>query len=479
MFTQVIVLALFPVLSKLASADKFLTGSVVGLDSTKKTISYLRGFPNAVSRADTVTIRLPTFLTSGHVGERIIFGRIGESSVEGTIDSVYSFGKNSFVWSGSVGNGGTFYLSYFAGSIVAYIYFLEQDVQYVYRPFDQAAGLYTLEKEAMSTYDRESDDEAHSLLEAPLAPLVSGSSITEVLQTKHKNALLLSTDTNNILDVMVIYTPQALAAYGDDVNTIEALIDLTISMSNDAYRNSGIDMRMRLVLGTMVADPNFVESSFTTDLSRLRSTTDGFLDEDMALRDEIGADAVVLITSQYQYCGIGYLWANSAYAVSLISVHCPQSLAHEIGHNVGAHHDREAAGNAGSSTSAYNFGWCWDTGPNTCKRSVMAYSSCDTPSGQTHCPRDFWFSNPDVTQGVLNQPTGTATSNNARVHNEQISRVINWKPSLHNQEGLLFAVEPDTSPIDICTVVNITGWRIGNGDDITSVTLDGGIWFSV
>jgi hypothetical protein len=103
-------------------------------------------------------------------------------------------------------------------------------------------------------------------------------------------------------------------------------------------------------------------------------TTDGYLDAEHMQRDMYAADAVVLITSDSQYCGLGYvdIGSNDALAFSLISVYCPQSLAHEVGHNIGAHHDREAARN--TDMSEYNFGYCWDTSSNRCSRSVMAYS---------------------------------------------------------------------------------------------------------
>jgi hypothetical protein len=193
---------------------------------------------------------------------------------------------------------------------------------------------------------------------------------------------------------------------------------------------------------------------------------------------------VVLITSDDTYCGLGYLDIEtfSSLAFSLISVYCPQSLAHEVGHNIGAHHDREAARN--TDMSEYNFGYCWDTSSNRCSRSVMAYSGtcctcyllpdvfctalyrycassvtaraygpdltlvplsscppaayclpvaslsgCDTPNGQTNCPRDFYFSSPLISNGALGQDTGISTSDNARVHNENVHVCTNWRQS--------------------------------------------------
>mmetsp|Transcript_15815 Transcript_15815/g.26438 ORF Transcript_15815/g.26438 Transcript_15815/m.26438 type:complete len:927 (+) Transcript_15815:92-2872(+) len=421
---------------------------------------------------------LPLELPKGHEGEDVTFGLFDGSSVTGTIKKVVSLKKDSFLWSGSLSNGGTFYVSYVSGAIVANLFCV--DVNYEIRPVKKSDGEYLIREIPNSFFDIEPDDEVDAFTEEGAEVRrqeairdrvkLSEAKTADKHAQEHKSTM--NTDTNNIIDVMVVYSPQALTTLNEDTDAMDALIQLAILMSNEAYENSNIDMRMRLVAGQRTVDPNFVESDFSTDLGRLRDTGDGVLDEDMNVRMEKGADAVVLITSNYQYCGIGYLWADTSLAVSLISVHCPQSLAHEVGHNVGAHHDRANAGSSGASTSAYNFGWCWDSTDTSCKRTVMAYYGCTTPNGQTGCPRDLWFSTPSVLEGELNQPVGDAGSDNARVHNEEISRVINWVPSLYNG-GLVLSLAPDTAAVDTCTDVVITGWRMGTGSDITSVTLGG------
>jgi hypothetical protein len=62
-----------------------------------------------------------------------------------------------------------------------------------------------------------------------------------------------------ILDVMVIYTPEALAYFNNDKPTVQAFMDLAVQMSNEAYANSGISLRMRLVRGAEVQDASFTE----------------------------------------------------------------------------------------------------------------------------------------------------------------------------------------------------------------------------
>jgi hypothetical protein len=153
---------------------------------------------------------------------------------------------------------------------------------------------------------------------------------------------------------------------------------------------------------------------------------------------------VVLITSNSDYCGLGYLdiGTSSSLAFSLISVFCPQSLVHEVGHNIGSNHDREAANNY--DYDKYNFGYCWDTSSSTCSRSVMAYSSCDTTNGRTGCPRAFFFSSPDIRDGSLGRTTGIGTSDNVRTHNEHVSACTNWRES-SSSSGMLFSVSPNAA----------------------------------
>ncbi len=85
----------------------------------------------------------------------------------------------------------------------------------------------------------------------------------------------------------------------------------------------------------------------STDLSRLRATNDGYMDELHSLRDSYGADLVSLIENEPAYCGYAYRMTSlsTSFASSAFSVvhhSCATgyySFAHEIGHNQGAHHD--------------------------------------------------------------------------------------------------------------------------------------------
>jgi len=76
---------------------------------------------------------------------------------------------------------------------------------------------------------------------------------------------------------------------------MSTLVDLAITETNTAYASSGITQRLNLVYKGEVVYPE--SGRFNTDLSRLRATSDGFMDEVHALRDTCRADLVSLIVT--------------------------------------------------------------------------------------------------------------------------------------------------------------------------------------
>lgn len=189
------------------------------------------------------------------------------------------------------------------------------------------------------------------------------------------------------IDVLVLYTPQARSAEGG-VAAIEAKVNLAIAETNQAYANSQVVQRLRLVHQSEAA--GYVEDpSFSTMLGNLRSTSDGVLDYVHALRDQYGADMVAMIVAGTQYCGIGYLMTNPSVgfagnAFSVTSRNCATgyySFGHELGHNMGCHHDRD---NASSGAYPYSYGYRTQNGS---WRTVMAYAPGT---------RIQYFSNPNV-----------------------------------------------------------------------------------
>ena len=208
-----------------------------------------------------------------------------------------------------------------------------------------------------------------------------------------------SADDGSLIDVLVVYTPAARAAAGG-TTAMEAEIDLAITTSNASYANSGITQRLRLVHAAEVAYGE--TGSMGLDLGRLQSPVDGFMDEVPVLRDTFGADVVSLVLEAGDYCGLGYVmtqlsldFAPVAYSTVLrICASANYSFPHELGHNMGAHHDWYA-NPSDTGPYPYNHGYV-DTVARW--RTVMAYDSQCNDLGFSCTRLPFW-SNPEVSYG--------------------------------------------------------------------------------
>jgi hypothetical protein len=236
-------------------------------------------------------------------------------------------------------------------------------------------------------------------------------------------------DTNAFVDLLIAYTPAARNTLGG-TSQIQAEATAAVNNANLALSNSGAVHRYRLVY---LGEVSYTESgNSSTDLSRLRSVTDGFMDGIHGLRDLYKADVVSLLTQASDVCGVGYLlgpspstsFNTSAFNIT-IALNCANanlSLPHEIGHNSGLHHDRPNAG----STPAYDFAYGY-TVPGLA-RTVMAYA-CASGGG---CPRRAVFSSPNVFFPATSTPAGTATEDNTRAHNLTSPVVANFRNSACN-----------------------------------------------
>jgi hypothetical protein len=177
------------------------------------------------------------------------------------------------------------------------------------------------------------------------------------------------TSQGETVDVMVVYTPSAVALAGGTA-AIEATIDSYVDYANQVYGDSGIQQRLRLVRAAEVA---YVESGNSiTDLVRLRDRADGFMDGIHALRDAVGADCVSLIATSGS-AGVAFLMTP----VSPLFESCAFSaighdvgglvFAHELGHNMGCGHNN----GPGAPPAAFCFSYGHRT-PDDAWRTVMS-----------------------------------------------------------------------------------------------------------
>ena len=261
-------------------------------------------------------------------------------------------------------------------------------------------------------------------------------------------------DTGDVIDIMVVYTPNAAA-----MGSIDLFIQSALNNASDIYRNSRISTRLRLVHKaqvdyTQAAVDADGRGGLLDDITRLSFTQgvlpdgtdpdpEGSMDEIHALRDRYGADLVALFVAAPAggTCGIAYVPSFAKYPMddfgplgfSVTARECEGSgysvFTHEIGHNQGARHDPYNAGcptGPDSCDVGENFPWRYGRcNTDLGWRTAMAYGG--NPLGD--CPLSTRrFSSPVILfQGV---PTGDADRrDNRRVLLETAQRVANFRQS--------------------------------------------------
>ncbi len=201
-------------------------------------------------------------------------------------------------------------------------------------------------------------------------------------------------DDGSEIDVMVVYTPLAKHREGGRA-AIEALIDLFVTETNQAYERSGVIHRVRLVLREEV---DYFEEVGGNHLGRLAGDSDGYMDHIHDLRDSYAADLVHLVVGRHNYCGTA-AGVPSVYALT-VNVCGGLTFAHELGHNMGLHHDRYEVGVPlrGANYGYVNQRAFEPDAPESARWiTIMAYETqCQEVLG-FGCPGLPYFSNPENT----------------------------------------------------------------------------------
>jgi hypothetical protein len=192
--------------------------------------------------------------------------------------------------------------------------------------------------------------------------------------------------------------------------------DGSVKQGNETLRNSGLgNIRLRLV-HTEVVDYDETEGEHFDHLYRMVDGIGPFKSI-RNLRNDKKADIVGLILDDASGCGLSTrVGADAEEAYFVVHHSCASitiSIAHEIGHILGARHDRSIDTN--NAPFAYGHGHV-----NGKWRDIMSYQQgCDG------CLRIPYWSNPRVT--YKGEPTGTLSEDNARVILEQAERVSRFR----------------------------------------------------
>ncbi len=238
-------------------------------------------------------------------------------------------------------------------------------------------------------------------------------SLTTDLGTSATSPVAAGATAGNVIDLMVVYTSQARTNSGG-ISGIESKILNAVASANQAYVNSQVDMQLNLV---HMEEVNYTETGdMTVALDRLSNTSDGYMDNVAALRNQYSADQVALVDADYNYCGYGWIMTSlntsfSPYAYSVVhddsrySCLGNQTLTHELGHNQGSVHDISNASSPGIYPYSYGYRVCGSF------RTIMSYSC----TAETRIP---YFSNPNLSYngqaiGIANQADVSQSLRNA------------------------------------------------------------------
>jgi Metallo-peptidase family M12 len=246
------------------------------------------------------------------------------------------------------------------------------------------------------------------------------------------------TDDGTVITVLVMYTEtardEAAAANGDaagNSTAINLIIDAAEDEGKNILRNSGVLTSYAVVDRevTTFKEPNSnAPDEFLDIRNKLTAPNDGVLDEAHVFRELYKADVVVLLAADPNESGIAWImdtpsadFENRAFAVVNWRVAAGNyTFAHEIGHILGARHNREK--DPTDTPFPYAHGYQFIDGSANRFYTVMSYS-WGAPSPGTRIP--LYSSGTNMYNGVA---TGNAAlADVARTINETRTIVANFR----------------------------------------------------
>lgn len=258
------------------------------------------------------------------------------------------------------------------------------------------------------------------------------------------------------VDLALGYTNGLASEVGGDSQAVTRLQHL-VDVTNQAYINSQINARIRLVRTLRV---NYSDATDNNDaLAKLSGHSgtgsvpvDPAFNALRAARDQYGADLVSLVrrfrTPENDGCGVAWLIganqvpinsSDAPWGYSVVSddldrgdlnesdsqtyVCRKETLAHELGHNMGqAHNSEDSDGTRGAHVYSYGYREASTTGFYT----VMAYRLADSSQKAIR-----YFANPNVVDAFTGRVTGLANvSDNVRSLTQTLPLIAGFRASI-------------------------------------------------
>ena len=248
-----------------------------------------------------------------------------------------------------------------------------------------------------------------------MGAVVTGATATAATSTPTLPVPLKAGTVDTQINLLMAYSPSLVTLWGTESAARTRLVNL-VEVANQAYLNSGTGVKFRIVGWRQV---KAADATPQVQLDVLRRDAGAFVGT-AAQKASNGAAMTVFVapfnavTSTTGTCGLAYVPAAAAAGLTAYKQQAPSlmfasindgqhgnyyceslTLAHELGHNLGAAHDKANSSFAGVFSYSYGKGVSGQFG------TVMSYIQ----------PKVALFSSPQLTCTTAKAPCGTTTEN--------------------------------------------------------------------
>ncbi len=248
-----------------------------------------------------------------------------------------------------------------------------------------------------------------------MGAVVTNTTGTAAASTPSLPAPLKAGTVDTQINLLMAYSPSLVTLWGTEAAARTRMVNL-VEVANQAYLNSGTGVKFRIVGWRQV---KAADATPQVQLDVLRRDAGAFVGT-AAQKASNGAAMTVFVapfnavTSTTGTCGLAYVPAARAAGLAAYQQQAPSlmfasindgqhgsyyceslTLAHELGHNLGASHDKANSSFAGVFAYSYGKGVSGQFG------TVMSYIQ----------PKVALFSSPQLTCTAAKAPCGTSTEN--------------------------------------------------------------------